>query len=62
MAQTEHMGCLIRGRIGEIVDVDVEENDMAWEEFIRVCVLVDVSRPLVRGKKIKVGLEAPCWI
>lgn len=56
------MGHLIGGSIGEVLEVDTEENDMAWGEFMRVQVLVNVSKPLLKGNKIEVGSEASGWI
>lgn len=53
---------LIGEKIGEVVKVDIEENELAWGEFMHVRVNIDVSRPLLQGKKINIGTCQPCWI
>lgn len=61
-AQSEYMGRQIGGSIGEVVKVDFEEDNYAWGEFMRVWVNIDISKPLLLGKNVNVGVDKPCWI
>lgn len=61
-ARDKYMGRLIVGSTGEVVKVVIEEDDFAWGEFMRVCVNIDISQPLLHGKKVNVRVNEPCWI
>lgn len=43
-------------------EVDGEEGGMAWGEYMRIRVVVDVSKPLLTGKKLCLGGREPIWI
>lgn len=62
MSRNEYMGQLIREKIGEVLEVDVEENELEWRKFMQVCVSINVFKPLLREKKINVRFDQPCWI
>lgn len=38
--------------MGEILDVDVAEFEVHWGKFLRVRVQIDVTKKIVRGKRI----------
>lgn len=59
------MGQAIGRRIGETVGavemVDTDANGIGWGEFLRVKILLDLSKPLPRGRKI--NIQGKCvWI
>lgn len=56
------MGNIIGKAIGRVVEVDLEEDEMAWGEFMRIRVCLDVSKSLLRGKKTCVGSSQPIWV
>lgn len=41
--------------IGQVLLVDTNESGMGWEKFLRVKVLVDITKPLGRGRLLNVG-------
>jgi hypothetical protein len=59
------MGQAIGRRIGETVGkveaVDTDANGIGWGEFLRVKILLDLSKPFPRGRKINVQGQAT-WI
>lgn len=61
-SRTREVGHLIGSTIGEVLDVDGAETDEPWDRCLRVRVKVDVTKKLVRGKKVtlKEGKEGGC--
>ncbi|XP_059436690.1 uncharacterized protein LOC132169721 [Corylus avellana] len=59
------MGKAIGRRIGDTVGVveivDTDEKGIGWGEFLRVKILLDLRKPLPRGRKINVN-GASVWI
>lgn len=47
--------------MGDMLAVDVDAGGMAWRSFLRVKVLVDITKPLLRGWVINIG-EQRFWI
>lgn len=62
MARNEYMGNLIQNSLGRVEEVDLEEGEMACGEFMGVRVHVNVTKPLLQGKKINLGLPKPVWV
>lgn len=62
MAKNEYMGNVVGKAISRVEEVDLENGEMAWGEFMRVRVHVDVTKPLLRGKKINLGLTIQCGL
>lgn len=62
IARNEYIGNLIGRKIGRVEEVDLEKGEMAWGEYMRVCVCIDVTKPLLRGKKINIGSAEPIWV
>jgi hypothetical protein len=44
---------IIGNEVGELMDVDVEENGMTVGQYLRVKVRIDIRRPLMRGVTMK---------
>ena len=51
---TEKIGIVHGESIGEIEEIDVEGGQIAWGRYLRVRVIIDISKPLKRGSKIVV--------
>jgi hypothetical protein len=43
------LGQKIGASIGEVEDIDVMEDGVGWEEFLRVKIKLDLSKPLSQG-------------
>lgn len=46
---SKHIG----GLIGEVENVDMDKDKIAWGLFLRVQVMVDIIKPLIRGMVVK---------
>ncbi|XP_050222610.1 uncharacterized protein LOC126672696 [Mercurialis annua] len=51
----------IAGKVGRIIECSDDEMG-TWERFSRVRVMVDVTKPIVRGTKIINPLGESCWV
>lgn len=47
--------------IGEIIKVDIDKDGAGWDHFLRVKILVDITKPLVRGNLINCSCNL-LWI
>lgn len=47
-------GELIVKALGQVLDVEVEEDDMGWGVYLRLQVEIHLSKPLSRGRNIRV--------
>ena len=47
------VGKKIRSMVGTVVEVDTNAGGVGWGEFLRVKILLDLSKPLSRGRKMK---------
>lgn len=61
-ARNEYVGNLIGSKIWRVEEVDVEKGEIAWGEYMKIHIGFDVSKPLLKGKKISMGLADPCWV
>lgn len=62
MARNEYIGCLIGETLEKVEEVDLDSGEFVWSEYIRVRVMLDISRSLVRKKKINIGTINPVQI
>ena len=60
--RTRESGWEIGSKLGEVLEVDVAESGVQWGRYLRVKVMVDVSKKLVRGKKIAFEGREQRWI
>lgn len=49
----KEIGYQIGASVGEVEDVDVAEDGVGWGEYLRVRILLDLSKPLSRGRMLK---------
>ena len=50
--RTRETGIAIGASLGEVLEVDVADTGVQWGKCLRVHVSLDVSRKLIRGKRI----------
>lgn len=62
IARNEYIGNLIGGSIGRVVEVDIDQGEMNGGEYMRVRVEIKVGKPLLRGKKMNMGMGNICWV
>lgn len=55
------VGQKLGSTVGEVVEVDTNDDGMGWGGFMRVRIKVNVSKPLARGRTLKVRGRA-IWI
>ena len=51
-SRTKEMGWTIGSSLGSVLDVVVSESGVQWGKCLRVRVHIDITKRLVRGKKI----------
>ncbi|XP_022841874.1 uncharacterized protein LOC111365549 [Olea europaea var. sylvestris] len=61
MVRNWKMGDFIGRQLGKVIEVDIDKIEIARGEFLHVRVCLDISKPLLRGKKIYVGSYKPFW-
>jgi hypothetical protein len=55
------VGFKIGSSVGEVEEVDADKDGIGWGEFLRVKILIDLSKPLPRGRKLKFEGEST-WV
>lgn len=60
MAQNEFVGREVGKALSVVEEVDLEFGEVEWGEFMRIRVSVDVSKPLLRRKKLNIGSQHRC--
>ena len=49
------VGQQIGSSIGHVEEVDVDDGGIGWREFLRVKITLDLHKPLVRGRMLKIN-------
>lgn len=62
MARNVYIGRLIGDSLGRFDDVDLVDRKVEWDEFMRIRVSIDITKPLVHKKRLNIGLPVPAWI
>ncbi|KAJ0017174.1 hypothetical protein Pint_11951 [Pistacia integerrima] len=60
-AMNNDCGVQLASAIGKVLEVEVGENGLGWGSFLRVKVEVELTKPLVRGRILRIG-EQKLWI
>jgi hypothetical protein len=55
------IGHKIGSSVGEVEDVDIVDDGVGWGEFLRVRIVVDLTKPLARGRMLKV-MNKSVWV
>jgi hypothetical protein len=58
---SREVGLNIGSSMGVVEEVDVDDDGVGWGEFLRVRVILDLSKPLPRGRTIRVR-EKSVWV
>lgn len=56
-----HYGNIIGGKLGKIVEVDVDDDDTGLDEFLRIRVEINLNKLLARGQVIEYN-KKNLWI
>nr|XP_023876776.1 uncharacterized protein LOC111989219 [Quercus suber] len=62
MCQTKAVGLSIGETLGGVERVDANEKEFCLGNFIRIRVLIDISMPLCRGWKVRLGEQGLKWV
>ena len=60
--QTKEVGHCIGTTIGSVESVDANEKGFCLGSFMRVRVMIDISHPLCRGRKVRLGDSSQFWV
>jgi hypothetical protein len=55
------MGLRIGASMGEVLEVDVDDEGVGWGEYLRVRIVLDLTKPLSRGRRLKL-CDRSIWI
>ena len=58
----KEIGWAIGSKLGEVMEVDVSDSGVHWGRCLRVRVRIDVTKRLVRGKKITIKGGDGRWV
>ena len=62
MRRTCETGRVIGSTLGEVMPVDAADSGVQWGKYLRVRVKIDVTKKLVRGKKVMIEGGEQRWI
>nr|XP_023917062.1 uncharacterized protein LOC112028599 [Quercus suber] len=62
MCQTKEVGMSIGATLGEVEKVDANGKGFCLGSFLRIRVLLDISLPLCRGRKVRLGEYGLKWV
>ena len=55
------VGLKIGSTVGTVIEIDTNAGGVGWGEYLRVKILLDLAKPLSRGRKMKLE-EKSSWI
>lgn len=61
-SRTKETGWKIGSKIGEVMDVNVPDNGVQWGRCLRVRVNINITKKLVKGKKITAKDDEQRWV
>jgi hypothetical protein len=57
----KEVGLQMGSTVGEVEDIDVLDDGVGWGEYLRVKIRIDLTKPLARGRIIKVQ-DKEIWV
>jgi hypothetical protein len=48
----KEIGIKIGSSVGLVEEIDIFDDEVGWGEYLRICVLLDLQKPLARGRKL----------
>jgi hypothetical protein len=58
---SEAMGVKLGSSVGQVEEVETDEDGIGWGEYLRVRICLDISKPLVRERVLKLNGETT-WV
>jgi hypothetical protein len=58
---SEAMGVQIGSSVGQVEEVETEEDGVCWGEYLKVKIQLDLSRPLAKGRVLNLNGKTT-WI
>lgn len=62
MARNKYVGRQIDNALGHAEEVSIEVREVEWGKFMRLRVKLDITKPLLRKKKICIGDLESVWV
>lgn len=62
LARNEYIENLVRNSLGRTEEIDTAPGEVEWGEFMRVRVTLDVTKPLLRKRKVNISLHELVWV
>lgn len=62
MARNEFTGCEVGNALGKLEELDLEYGEVKWGEFMLLRVCIDITKPLLRRKKMHMCGSESVWI
>lgn len=62
MARNEYTNNLVGMVLGKVEEVDIEHEAIEWGEYMRIRVCLNITKPLLRGKRMNLGLTKSIWV
>ena len=62
MSQTKEVGESIGATLGKVEKVDADGKGFCLGNYLRIRVLLDISLPLCRGRKVRLGEQGLKWV
>lgn len=59
MARNDYIGSLVDNSLAHTEEVDLDEGEVEWGEFMMVRVKLNIKKPLVRRKKLAIDDMSP---
>lgn len=58
----DNVGCLLGQQAGDVLEVEVKNRGSAWGRWVKVRVLICVSKPLIQGCWMNIASGNKVWI
>lgn len=62
MGYNSYTRSMVGNSLGKTIEVDLDDVEIEWGEYMRVRVKMDVTKSLVRKKKLAIRAMEPVWI